>query len=102
MISLYSYFFQFYCKINRNQLEIVVEANYGLHQYQSICWNIKFKISRKKPGDKAFWDSFKFPRRGRDQRLANFNGLSNIETRSCYTCLVLYLHGLSKREVFNS
>ena len=24
-------FFQFYCKINRNQLEIVVEATYGLH-----------------------------------------------------------------------
>ena len=26
-------FFQFYCKINRNQLEIVVEATYGLHPY---------------------------------------------------------------------
>ena len=24
-------FFQFYCKINRNQLEIVVEVTYGLH-----------------------------------------------------------------------
>ena len=24
-------FFQFYCKINRNKLEIVVEATYGLH-----------------------------------------------------------------------
>ena len=24
-------FFQFYCKINRNQLEIVVKATYGLH-----------------------------------------------------------------------
>ena len=26
-------FFQFYCKISRNQLEIVVEATYGLHSY---------------------------------------------------------------------
>ena len=26
-------FFQFYCKINRNQLEIVIEATYGLHPY---------------------------------------------------------------------
>ena len=24
-------FFQFYCKINRNQLQTVVEATYGLH-----------------------------------------------------------------------
>ena len=26
-------FFQFYCKINRNQLDIVVETTYGLHPY---------------------------------------------------------------------
>ena len=26
-------FFQVYSKINRNQLQIVVEANYGLHPY---------------------------------------------------------------------
>ena len=26
-------FFQFYCIINRNQLEIVVEETYGLHPY---------------------------------------------------------------------
>ena len=26
-------FFQFYCKINRNQLEIAVEATCGLHPY---------------------------------------------------------------------
>ena len=26
-------FFQFYCKINRNQLETALEANYGLHPY---------------------------------------------------------------------
>ena len=29
-ISILS-FLQFYCKINRNQLEIVVKATYGLH-----------------------------------------------------------------------
>ena len=27
-------FFQLYCKIDRNQVEIVVEATYGLHSYQ--------------------------------------------------------------------
>ena len=26
-------FFQFYCKINRNQLQIVVETTYGLNPY---------------------------------------------------------------------
>ena len=26
-------FFQFYCKIHKNQLEIVVEATYGLNPY---------------------------------------------------------------------
>ena len=26
-------FFQFYCQINRNRLEIVVETTYGLHPY---------------------------------------------------------------------
>ena len=36
-------FFQFYCKINRNQLEIVVEATYGLHPYQYFeILNLKF------------------------------------------------------------
>ena len=38
------------------------------------------------------WVSFKFPRCRKDQRLANFNGLLHIETRSCYSCLVLCLH----------
>ena len=50
---------------------------------------------RKKPGDKAFRVSFKFPRPGWDQRLADFNRFSNKETRSCYSCLVLQLHGPS-------
>ena len=26
-------FFQFYCKINRNQLEIIVETTYGVNPY---------------------------------------------------------------------
>ena len=26
-------FFQFYCKVSRNQLQIVEDATYGLHQY---------------------------------------------------------------------
>ena len=40
-----------------------------------------------------FWVSFKFPRRGWDQRLADFYRFLSTETRSCYSCLVLYLHG---------
>ena len=55
-----------------------------------ILWNIEFKILRKKPGDKAFLVSFNFPMSGWDQRIADFNTFSNIETRSCYSSLVLY------------
>ena len=52
---------------------------------------------RKKPGDEAFRVSFKLPRRKWDQRLADFNIFSSIETRSCYSSLVLYLPpGLSE------
>ena len=58
-----------------------------------ILWNIKLKILKKKPGDEEFRVSFKFLRCGWDQRLADFNTFANIETRSCYSCLVLYLHG---------
>ena len=38
-----------------------------------ILWTVEFKTFRKKPGDKAFWDSFKFPRLEWDQRLSDFN-----------------------------
>ena len=58
-----------------------------------ILWNIKLKILKKKLGDEEFRVSFKFLRCGWDQRLADFNRFANIETRSCYSCLVLYLHG---------
>ena len=47
---------------------------------------------RKKPGDEALQVSIKFPRRGWDKRLADFNKFSNIEWRSCYSCLVLQLY----------
>ena len=57
-----------------------------------ILSKTEFKILRKKPGDEAFRVSFKFPRRGWDQRLADFNRFSNTETRSCYSCLVLKLY----------
>ena len=56
--------------------------------------NIEFKFWRKKPGDEEFWASFKFPRLVWDQRLVYFNRFSYIETRSSYSGLVLYLHGL--------
>ena len=49
----------------------------------------EFKILRIKPGDEAFRVSFKFLRHGWNQRLANFNRFSNIETLSCYSCSVL-------------
>ena len=54
-----------------------------------ILSKTEFRILRKRPGDEAFRVSFKFPRRGWDQRLADFNRFSNTETRSCYSCLVL-------------
>ena len=47
---------------------------------------------RKKPGDKAFRVSFKFSTHGLDQSLADFNRFSDTETRSCYSCLVLFDH----------
>ena len=54
-----------------------------------------FKILKKKPRDEVFRVSFKFPRCRWDQRLADFNRFSKIETRSCCSCLVLQLHELS-------
>ena len=42
--------------------------------------------------DEAFRVSFKFPKCGWDQRIADFNRFARVETRSCYSCLVLYLH----------
>ena len=49
---------------------------------------------RKEPGDGAFRVFFgNFPRCGWNQRLADFNRFSSVETRSRYSCLVLlYLH----------
>ena len=63
-----------------------------------ILWNIEFKVLSKKPSDEAFRVSFKLPRHGWYQRLADFNRFSSIETRSCYSCLVLYLHALVRWE----
>ena len=101
---------RFYCKINRNQLEIVAEAStnsmgvegphpcyrYIILSMLYIPWNIEFKILRKESGDEVFQFSFKFPTCGSDQRLADFNRFSNIGKWSCYFCLVLYLHGNMK------
>ena len=78
-------FFQFYCKINRNQ-------NNSWSKPILKLSNTEFKILRKKPGDKAFRVSFKFSTHGLDQRLADFNRFSDTETRSCYSCLVLFDH----------
>ena len=52
---------------------------------------VNLKFWRKKLSDKAFRTSFKFPRRGWDQRPGKFSRLSHIETRNCYSCLVLHL-----------
>ena len=54
-----------------------------------ILSKAEFKTLRKKPGDEAFRLSFKLSRRGEDQRIADFNRFSNIETLICYSCLVL-------------
>ena len=79
-------FFQLYCKISRNQLETLREAAYGLHP------NLSFEIL-----------NLKILRRSQVARRlgiysnsqgADFNRFLYIETRSCYCCLVLYLHGM--------
>ena len=54
---------------------------------------------RKKPGDEAFRVSFKFPRRGWDQSLSDFNIFSSVETLSGYSCLLLYLHDVKEPSV---
>ena len=61
-----------------------------------ILWNTEFKILRKKPGDKPFQVLFEFLRCRWDQRLANFNRFSSIETQNCYSCSVLDLHAFTK------
>ena len=82
-ISILS-FLQFYCKINRNQLEIVVKATYDLHS------NKYFEILNLTFEEEAWWGGvlafIQIPRQGWDQMLAGFN-----KKRSCYSCLVLQL-----------
>ena len=41
------------------------------------------------------WDGWEW-----DQRLADLNRFSNVETRNCYSCLVLYLHVYSQSSIF--
>ena len=53
----------------------------------------------RRPGNESFRVLFKFSRSGWDQRLADFNRFSRVETRSCYSCLVLYLHASGYAEV---
>ena len=36
--NLHTYLFPIYCKINRNQLEMLVEETYGLHANRSFYW----------------------------------------------------------------
>ena len=55
-------FFQFCCKINRNQLQIVVETTAS--KPILILLKTEFKILRKKPGDEGLRVSLKSPRRG--------------------------------------
>ena len=57
-----------------------------------ILLNIEFKSLRKRLGDKTFRISFKFLRRGWDQRLADFNRFLSVERCNCYSFLVLSLH----------
>ena len=54
--------------------------------------NTETKVLRKKPGDKKVLVSFKFLNHRGDERLADINGFSSLETQSCYSYLALYLH----------
>ena len=70
----------------QNEQKPITNRNYR-NNFRSelilILSKIEFKTLKKKPGDETFRVSFKFPRRGGDQRLADFNKHSNTETRSC-------------------
>ena len=94
-------FFQFYCKINRNWLEIVVDATYGLYPIL-ILLNIEFKILRKSPGDEAFQILLKFSRCGWDQRLVDFNRFSSIETKLLllFSIISPWFYQLSSNQLF--
>ena len=52
-----------------------------------------------KSGDEVYKGSFNFPRCGWDQKYADFKRLSYRERVSCYSCLVLYLHGESNDSI---
>ena len=85
-------FFQFYSNINKNQLKIVVEETYCLHP------NEYFEILNLKNGEawrRGISGFVQIPRHGWDQRVADFNRFLHIKTRSCSSCLVVYLHATS-------
>ena len=92
--NLYTYLFPVLLQIKQKPIRNSCGSNLW-STLILILWNTEFKILRKKSGDEAFRVSFKFPKYGWDQRLADFNRFSSIETPSCYYCLVLYLHGLN-------
>ena len=84
-------FVQFYCK--RNQKTIRNSCRSNLWSISMLMlWNIEIEFLKKKPGDKVFWVSLKFPRCKWDQRSANFSSFSSIEVLSCCSCLILYFH----------
>ena len=84
-------FFQFYCKINRNQLEIVVEITYGLHpnKYFEIL-NLTFSEKRLVTRHFELYSNSRGAGKMRD--FVDFNRLLHTEKRSCCPCLVLYIH----------
>ena len=84
-------FFRFYCKINRNQLEIVVEITYGLHpnKYFEI---LNLTYAEKRLVARHFELHSNSRGAGEMRDFADFNRLLPTEKRSCCLCLVLYLH----------
>ena len=75
---------QFYCKINKNQLEIVVWATYGLYPYSFEILNLKFwsrSLVAKRFG-------FHSNSRGADE-IKNLLILIDFQVQSCYTELLL-------------
>ena len=86
--NLYSYIFPILLQNKQKPITNSCRNNLWFKPILSLS-KTECKILRKKPGNEALRVLFKFPRRGWGQRLADFNRFSNIERRSCYSCLVL-------------
>ena len=83
--NLYTYLFPVLLQNKQKSIWNSSKTNLWLTP-RPILWNITSNTLRKKPGE-AFQASFKLPRCGWDQRLANFNRFLQQKQ-----CLLLYVH----------